>query len=379
MEKIIIIGVTHHNTLTMVRCLGKAGYGIQLYIYGDKDSYIRYSKYITGYTCTDTCKEVFELLLASKNELGYKPIVISCCDEVAHLFDQNYDELKDSYIFFNCGEQGRLTKYMDKQKQVHLAEKSGIVVPKSIVKNEEATTITFSTYPCICKPLSSINGEKAQIKVCNNQESLDRALVSFGSQSRVQIQEFIKREYEMVVIGLRVNDEIIIPGFIRKIRDRMGGTTYATIYPITEIPIEVTTSVKMFIEETNYEGLFGVELIYANGKYYFVEANLRNDATTFAFSIAGVNLALAYVLAKSGKDFHIETSKTLRKINSMVELTDITHVMKLRVSPFRWLKERKGCESLYFYNKEDMKPYKIAKRQFLMGYVNRVLKKLHLQ
>lgn len=379
MERIIVVGVTHHNTLTMVRCLGKAGYGIQLYIYGDKDSYIRYSKYVTGYTYTDTCKEVFDLLLAQKEGLRYKPIVISCCDEVAHLFDLNYDGLKDLYIFFNCGKRGRLTYYMDKQKQVLLAEKSGIAVPQSTVKDEETTTIRFSTYPCICKPLSSINGEKAQIRVCNNQESLDKVLSSFGKQSRVQIQEFIKREYEMVVIGLRVNGETIIPGFIRKIRDRMGGTTYATIYPISEIPTSVTKSAKMFIEETNYEGLFGIELIYANGKYYFVEANLRNDATTFAFSVAGVNLALAYVLAKSGKEFHIETSKTLRKINSMVELTDITHVMKLKVSPFRWLKERKGCESLYFYNKEDMKPYKIAKKQFITGYVKRVLKKLHLQ
>ena len=34
---------------------------------------------------------------------------------------------------------------------------------------------------------------------------------------------------------------------------------------------------------------------------------------------------------------------------------------------------------LYFYDKEDMKPYRIAKRQFVMGYVNRVLHKLHLK
>ena len=28
MNDIIVIGVTHHNTLTMVRCLGKVGYGM---------------------------------------------------------------------------------------------------------------------------------------------------------------------------------------------------------------------------------------------------------------------------------------------------------------------------------------------------------------
>ena len=145
----------------------------------------------------------------------------------------------------------------------------------------------------------------------------------------------MKREYEIVVVGLRVNGETIIPGFIRKLRDRMGGTTFATIYPVSKLPKQVTDSVKRFIKEVNYEGLFGMELIYAANKYNFVETNLRNDATTFAFSVAGVNLPLAYVKAKLGEDYHIETSKELRQINSMVELTDITHVMKLHISLYR--------------------------------------------
>lgn len=61
MKNIILIGVTHHNTLTMVRCLGKVGYGIDLYIYGDNNSYIRYSKYVTNYTSTSNCEEVFDV------------------------------------------------------------------------------------------------------------------------------------------------------------------------------------------------------------------------------------------------------------------------------------------------------------------------------
>lgn len=378
-KKIIIIGVTHHNTLTMVRCLGKVGYGIQLYIYGDKNTYIQYSKYVTVFTNKNTCEEVFDDLFIKKNKWGYKPIVISCSDEVSHLFDLNYDELKDSYFFFNCGEKGRLTYYMDKQKQVQLASKLGIIAPKSKVKKNGVDTIKFDNFPCICKPLSSINGKKSQICVCFDQKSLDKVLNSFGQQSCVQVQEFIKREFEMVVIGLRVNGETIIPGFIKKLRDRLGGTTYAKIYPIDKFPTSIVISIKKFIEEINYEGLFGIELIYTKGKYYFVEANLRNDATTFAFSVAGVNLPLAYVLAKSGKNFHVETSKMLHEINSMVELADITHVMKFKISLFRWLKERNRCESLYFYDKDDMKPYKVAKKQFVMGYINRALNKLHFK
>ena len=378
LEKIIIIGVTHHNTLTMVRCLGKVGYGIQLYIYGDKNTYIQYSKYVTNFMNKNTCEEVFEDLFVKKDSWGYKPIVISCSDEVSHLFDLNYEGLKNSYFFFNCGESGRLTYYMDKQKQVQLAEKLGVCVPKSEVKNSGIDTIKFNIFPCICKPLSSINGKKSQISICADQKSLDKVLNSYGQQSCVQVQEFIKRDFEMVVVGLRINGEIIIPGFIKKIRDRLGGTTYARIYPIVKLPMQVLKSMQRFIEEINYEGLFGIELIYAEGKYYFVEANLRNDATTFAFSVAGVNLPLIYVLAKSGKDFHTESSKMLHEICSMVELADITHVMKFKVGFFRWLKERNRCESLYFYDKDDIRPYKIAKKQFIMGYINRILNKLRI-
>ena len=53
MKNIILIGVTHHNTLTMVRCLGKVGYGIDLYIYGDNNSYIRYSRNTMPYRHSD--------------------------------------------------------------------------------------------------------------------------------------------------------------------------------------------------------------------------------------------------------------------------------------------------------------------------------------
>lgn len=378
MKNVIVIGVTHHNTLTMVRCLGMAGYGIKLFIYGDKDSYIQYSKYVTEYTNVDTCKDVFAILLKQMSTNSEKQTIISCCDEVSHFFDIYYDELKYAFNFFNAGEKGRLTQYMDKQVQVNLARDCGFSIPKSDVKDAGVESILFNTYPCICKPLSSIAGLKSQICICNDQDSLDMSLKRFGKQARVQVQEYIKKEYEMVVVGLCINQEVIIPGFIKKLRDRMGGTTYATIYPITQLPQKVIESVKRFVKEVHYEGLFGMELIYSKGNYYFVETNLRNDATTYAFSVAGVNLALAYVLAKNGDDYHSETSKTLRQINSMVELTDITHVMKLQVGLFRWLRERKGCESLYFYNKEDMKPYKVAKRQFVMEYVNRLFGKLHI-
>lgn len=377
MNNIIVIGVTHHNTLSMVRCLGMSGFGVTLFIYGDKNSYIRYSKYVTNYISTNCCDEVFDILKAQKDE-SKKPVVISCTDEVSHCFDVYYDELKDYYHFFNAGAKGRMTHYMDKQVQVTLAGACGLDIPRSSVKEKGISTVVFDSFPCICKPLSSISGQKTQICICNNQQELNRGLKGFDLQARVQIQEFIKKEYEIVVVGLQVNGNTIIPGFIRKIRDRIGGTTYATVCPIDELPENVITSVKKFVDEVHYEGLFGMELIYASGKYYFVEINLRNDATTFAFCIAGVNLVSVYVKAKFGEDYHDETSKELRKINSMVELADISHVKKGEVSIFKWLKEYRKCECLYYSVKDDLMPCRIAKYKFILEFIGHLISKLKL-
>ena len=262
MKNVIVIGVTHHNTLTMVRCLGMAGYGIKLFIYGDKDSYIQYSKYVTEYTNVDTCKDVFAILLKQMSTNSEKQTIISCCDEVSHFFDIYYDELKYAFNFFNAGEKGRLTQYMDKQVQVNLARDCGFSIPKSDVKDAGVESILFDTYPCICKPLSSIAGLKSQICICNDQDSLDMSLKRFGKQARVQVQEYIKKEYEMVVVGLCINQEVIIPGFIKKLRDRMGGTTYATIYPITQLPQKVIESVKRLRKATSSSRLAVPLLIY---------------------------------------------------------------------------------------------------------------------
>lgn len=87
----------------------------------------------------------------SKRSNSEKPIVISCCDEVAHCFDIYYDELKDYYHFFNAGENGRMTHFMDKQVQVKLAEQCGLCVPKSSVKAEGVASIQFDSYPYVSR------------------------------------------------------------------------------------------------------------------------------------------------------------------------------------------------------------------------------------
>ena len=56
-NKIIIIGTNHHNTLSMVRCFGEEERKVSLYIYGDDNSYIALSKYVEEVSYFKTAEE----------------------------------------------------------------------------------------------------------------------------------------------------------------------------------------------------------------------------------------------------------------------------------------------------------------------------------
>lgn len=78
--------------------------------------------------------------------------------------------------------------YMDEQVQVKLAVKCGLCVPKSSVKEGGDASIKFDSFPCICKSLGRIAGQKSQICIYQDQEELNKGLKSFGIQARAQVQ-----------------------------------------------------------------------------------------------------------------------------------------------------------------------------------------------
>lgn len=365
---VVIIGTTHHNTLSMVRSIGLAGEKVAVILHdGNKDSYVLKSKYIEKSFVEQNEIDAFECLLRNYSSAT----VIASSDAIASLMDRNLETIKERYKFFNCGEQGLLTRYMDKECQTKLAQAAGIDTPISkmfIVGENIPVGVEF---PCILKPLESINGGK-KIKVCNNDKELESALCDFERDSKILIQQFIIKDYEIVLAGVRVNGKTIIPGYVHKHRDRLGGTTYSTIYPITKLPENITRSAIKLVESMNYDGLFGIELMVKDGKYYFVEINLRNDATTYAMAIAGCNVPYIYSQAVNGYDIESKV-QPIKQIDSMVEFPDIIFAIKGKVSMLKWIEQRNGCECLYFKSEEDIKPYYSARNSFLMDLIKRTL------
>ena len=123
-NKIIIIGTNHHNTLSMVRCFGEEGRKVSLYIYGDDNSYIALSKYVEEVYYFKTAEDAIHQLVMKVDSL-IKPLIIVCSDEASSMIDQFYDQLNKNYHFFNAGCAGRITHYMNKQLQMKVAADCG--------------------------------------------------------------------------------------------------------------------------------------------------------------------------------------------------------------------------------------------------------------
>lgn len=354
MNKIIIIGVTHHNTLGMIRCVGSAGYRADLILIGHEGSFVTKSRYLDDVYCLNETAELLSFL-EHYRECLERPIIISCTDQVESLLDVNYETLKDRFIFFNSGKKGLTTYYMNKQVQTNLAKEVGISIPKSF---EYKGSIEDAVYPCLLKPVQSINGGK-QVVICQNEKDLEEGLATFSIGDVVLVQQYIQKEHEIVLLGLSVNSEITIPGYIQKHRDFNGGTLYSTVKPIDELDSSFINKCKAMIAKMNYEGLFGIELIYSKGQYYFIEINLRNDATTYALAIAGVNLPDLYVKAKI-ENKKLSNSYKVKKLQSIVEFNDFKHREHFGVSIFQWLKQYLKAKCKYYFSWKDIKPFFFA-------------------
>ena len=158
---------------------------------------------------------------------------------------------------------------------------------------------------------------------------------------------------------------MLIPAYIYKLRDIKGGTTYSTVKPVDDLPPELLMSCKKIVGTMYYKGLFGIELIRRGNNYYFIEINLRNDATSYAICVAGCNLPLLYWKIYNREPADKLLTAPIRTINAMVEFDDFIHVLKRHVSLRTWKRQRKEAECKYCYSKVDRDAYRSPKKDFM--------------
>lgn len=376
-NKVIVIGGSHHNTLGVVRSLGYKGLKSHLIVITEKKrSYVCSSKYVCDYKILQSANEIVEYLLKVRKR-DSKSVIISCADFVTAVLDSNQDRLVDYYYLPVA--KGNVQLAMDKNVMASKAQACGLSIPRIF----SAENMVFSSNKkYILKPLKSIEGSKADIKIVSCEEELSNYLSSKHCKE-LQIQEYIDKELEFQLIGCSLNggESIIIPGASIIIRQPENTNTgFLKYVGFDEFDYDDFESCKKFIQSLGYSGLFSIEFIRSKDGYdYFMEINMRNDGNSICVTAAGVNLPyIWYCYCVGSENWITESGLAIQRKLVMPEFNDFSLVLKRKVSFNEWLRDIKRTDCFMEYDKTDKKPFYIGLLNQFTNYFKLFFNKLHV-
>ena len=350
----------HYNPLGVVRSLGEAGISPCVIAYGKKLRVVAASKYVKQIYHVDTIEDGYRELLNKFGSLKHKPFVITCDDRVTSYLDERYDELKNQFYFFNAGEKGRITYFMDKENINLLAEKHGLKVPKSFVVKKGEVLDDFE-YPIITKAISSNSGAwKDDVFICNNKNEYLEASKKILSEI-ILVQKFIEKSNELCLDGFSVNSgKDVFISIASKYNYCIPGE-YSFDYTSENFnDNSLKQALISMLSEIKFEGIFSIEfLIDKNGNYYFLEINFRNSTWSYTSTCLGMNLP---VLWADGTEINAVPKNSYKNIpenyRSLVEYRDFTtRVRKGKMNIFKWFKDLKSVNCFMLFNKNDPHPF----------------------
>ena len=358
----VVIGDWHFNSLGVVRSLGENGVKVYFINYSSF-GYAQTSRYVFKYFNVNDNNQVIDTLGKIASENNGIGVVFPCSDEAALMLDKNYNKLTE---FIVPGAGGKLEYYMDKDKMCSLASESGFKIPQSQIMDFSVTDgdeFPDIKLPVIIKPLASLDGRKADIRVCDDTDSLKSAVKDFrkSGYKRILIQQFLKSDNEIMVeyCGCKVKGEpVYCYGQLEKIREYppdRGSTSYAGI--VTDITYIDKKNLDLFLEKTGFEGLFDLEIKVVDNIPWFIEINFRNGAPAYGFTCAGFNAAYIWFCRKTDQ---CVTALNLKPVKLMSERDDLNHVKDKNIGLVKWLKDVSQTDVFMIFNRKDREPFRQA-------------------
>lgn len=374
-QKYIVFCPDHFNPLGVVRSLGETGIKPIVIVHSKKSILVRYSKYIEEIHYAETIEQGCDLLLKKYGNEPLKPFVFAASDDIESELDKRYDSLKEHFHFYNAGEAGRITMMMEKSVIVKMAEQCGLRVPKTELVKRGGMPSTLS-YPILTKASNStIENWKSNVYICKNEDELKTAFSKIKCED-VILQEYVQKVDELNIEGFCINDgkDVFMPlqnRFFRTTADSYGNYLYIDKL----LPSELEDPIRKLFTMTGYNGIFEMEfMIDAEGKFYFLEINFRNSAWVYAYTKCGLNFFTMYPDALLSGKLPEYTDGMCKKLpfKLMDELTDFKwSVLSGKVGLWQWFKELKSADCVFYYDKNDRKP-------FFYYLAHRVLGALHL-
>lgn len=358
MNKVIVVGGDHHNTLGVIRGLGERGVNPDLvYVSATSRTFVNYSKYARKCTRVREDNEIIDVLLSKYKDEKAKPVIICCSDSSSGVIDENRNRLIPYFILPGAEEQGRIAELMSKKTMAELAIEVGLNIPESYYVEHPQEELEKILLPCIIKPLESRKGSKTEISICRTRNELN----SYAAEHDItkdQIQEFIDKDFEYQLIGCSTSKEIIIPGVSKILRPCKGSNTSFLHYTPMKKGFCDIEKCKEFVRRTGYRGLFSLEFLRdKQGKDYFMEINFRNDGNAICVTAAGMSLPYIWYLDCLGKDYSEEKAKPINPVYVMPDMAELKLLFTRQISFRDYIQDFRKTDRFMEYDSKDRKPF----------------------
>lgn len=364
----IVMAIEHYNPLGQIRSLGEAGVRPVFIAIKGRAKIASASKYISKCHFVDSVEEGYEVLMKEYGnvyaETGIKPFVFSSDDkDISHL-DSHYDELKDKFICFNAGKQGRINEFMDKFNILELAKKHGLKVLKAETC-ERGVLPKEVEYPVITKSISPvIGGWKSDVHICQTPEELLEAYKEIDAPS-VLVQHYIVKENEYCIEGFAANKGKDVLLAIASTYDYLLPDYYSPKMTVRNMNNEaIRKSLEGMFAEIGFEGVFEVEFLHdVDDTYYFGEINFRNSTWSYAATKAGMPLPVLWAETMENGFMRADARQEIvpEGFTAIVEPIDYAKRVKTgQIDKAQWMIDFKEAGCCYYYSKDDIEPWRIC-------------------
>ena len=395
-QLVLVLARNYSTGLSVIRSLGAAGYTVDLIAGAYKKGALDIaacSKYVNKTVEIVSKKgsssgesKLLEVLYRYVGQYKQKPVIFPTDDYTASVVDQNRVALEKYFIMPSIagGGEGSLTACMDKTFQMELAKQAGILTPLQwmISLNAPISIPENMVYPCFCKPIESISGYKKEMKACKDEAELREHLVNLRKNNKnrsVLVQEFLEIDAEIDLSGVCFDQEIIIPGIIRKThvaQYEKGVTLTGKIVPFEELG-DLQHKIIQMLKEFHYVGMFDMELNIVGDKVYFNEINLRSGGPNFSYFMSGVNLPALYVDGVTAQSRTLEQQR-ISEFNKTFVYEKVA--WEDYIHGFMTRKEVKDCiknaDITLLYNAEDPAPGQLFEKIIRLAILKSKVKKV---
>lgn len=355
----IIAGIGSYNDLGLIRSCGEAGCKVVYLIDSEELQVPIYkSKYIESYHFLSfeesSLLEKINLITVDTQSTY---IIFPASDSAVLAFDHLIDSLPKNVWVSNA--KGQLEKLMDKSVMAQMAKNTGLDVPETQIFDLSESSIQKLKipFPVIIKPLSSIAGEKSDIKIIPDLSSFTDYITQLRIKgySNILVQKYIHscESKEMGITGISFPDgRVEIHGFIDKLRNRNKINNFGVYYPNVEL--DFLGHLKAYIKSTKYVGIFDTDFINIGSNWYFIECNFRNGAYGYCTTKAGFNMPERLIQAVLSST--LSANRRLKDVRFMEERTDILNAIDHTISWKEWFLDVCRTNTFLWWNWKDPRP-----------------------